>query len=228
MRFIFFILLLSFPLLSCDHLIGTTPDPDKYPVLGIDISHHQGPIDWTALGKDERVQFVFMKATEGGDFKDTRFQSNWKNAQKAGIPRGAYHFWSFCRTGKMQAQNFIASVPVEKNALPPVLDLEFVGSCKERPSIEKALVQIKDYLNIIEQHYNKKPILYTMYDFYNSYLKDDFKGYDFWIRDLEKVPNLSHHDWLFWQYSNFGFREGIKGRVDLNAFAKSQADFEDY
>jgi len=67
-----------------------------------------------------------------------------------------------------------------------------------------------------------------MYDFYNTYLKDDFDDYDFWIRDLDKVPELSHHDWTFWQYSNSGFRKGIQGRVDLNAFYSSDDIFKNY
>jgi lysozyme len=209
-------------------LYGNASDSSKYPILGVDISHHQGSIDWNELKKDTLVQFVFMKATEGGDFKDTKFQYNWKEAKRVGIRRGAYHFYSFCRTGQMQAQNFIASVPYDTNALPPVIDLEFLGSCKNRPSLDEAIREIKACLQALENHYHKKPVLYTTYDFYETYLQHDLLDYDLWIRDVYGEPTHQTRAWTFWQFSNTGFRKGIKGKIDLNAFVGNISEFEKY
>jgi lysozyme len=55
------------------------PDIKTYSIRGIDVSHHQGPIDWTEVAKD-RVDFVYIKATEGGDWVDTRFRQNWNES----------------------------------------------------------------------------------------------------------------------------------------------------
>ena len=74
-----------------------------YDVHGIDVSHHQGKIDWPAVAVDG-VGFAFIKATEGGDFVDPRFAENWKASAKAGIPRGAYHFFTQCRPATVQAE----------------------------------------------------------------------------------------------------------------------------
>lgn len=220
-------------LLACFFLSSCTshaiiPDSSKYPIQGIDISHHQGAIDWQALKQEGKVQFVFMKATEGGDFKDTKFQYNWSAAKKVGIRRGAYHFYSFCKSGAEQAANFIASVPIDNKALPPVVDLEFLGSCKKRPPIREAIKEIQVFLDLLEKRYGKRPTLYTTYAFYDIYLKQELTNYDLWIRDTQKEPLLENRPWTFWQFSNRGTRKGIKGNVDLNVFNGSLQLFNQY
>ena len=77
----------------------------------------------------EKFQFVYLKATEGGDYKDSKFQENWLKAREHGFHVGAYHFYRLCRDGKTQADNFIATVPNKADALPPVIDLEYDGNC---------------------------------------------------------------------------------------------------
>tara|TARA_Y100001933_G_scaffold248756_1_gene283035 strand:+ start:378 stop:620 length:243 start_codon:yes stop_codon:yes gene_type:complete len=61
-------------------------------LFGIDVSHHQGAIDWAKV-KAAGVHYCFMKATEGSTFKDKRFDFNWNQAKAHGIIRGAYHFF---------------------------------------------------------------------------------------------------------------------------------------
>ena len=99
-----------------------------YPIQGFDVSHHQQEIQWQQISP-EKYRFVYLKATEGGDFKDTRFQENWLKARERGFLVGAYHFYRLCRDGSIQAQNFIDSVPKQANALPPVIDLEYDSNC---------------------------------------------------------------------------------------------------
>ena len=72
------------------------PKPADYPIHGIDVSKYQGTIDWNAVA-GSGVKFVWIKATEGGDLVDERFQANWQGAKLAGIPHGAYHFVYWCR-----------------------------------------------------------------------------------------------------------------------------------
>jgi len=102
--------------------------PLRYDVIGVDVSHHQGQIDWRALAGDG-IAFAYIKATEGGNFRDTNFASNWAGAAGAGLVRGAYHFFTPCRTGIDQARNFIATVPRDPSALPPAVDAESMGPC---------------------------------------------------------------------------------------------------
>jgi Glycosyl hydrolases family 25 len=76
--------------------------PLWYNVIGVDVSNHQGDIDWPALA-GSKIAFAYIKATEGGDFRDKRFQLNWEGAKRAGLARGAYHFFTQCRSGAEQA-----------------------------------------------------------------------------------------------------------------------------
>ena len=67
---------------------------------------HQGPIDWQRVAGDG-IGFVYMKATEGGDWVDATFAPNWAGARAAGLKVGAYHFFTLCRAGADQAANFL-------------------------------------------------------------------------------------------------------------------------
>ena len=99
-----------------------------YTVKGFDVSHHQKDIDWKKISP-KSYKFVYLKATEGGDFKDRKFQDNWLQAREQGFYVGAYHFYRLCREGEIQAQNFIETVPNKLDALPPVIDLEYDSNC---------------------------------------------------------------------------------------------------
>ena len=77
---------------------------------GIDVSHHQGDIDWARVADDD-ITFAYIKATEGGDFVDAQFADNWEQAGANGVDRGAYHFFTLCRPGLEQAENFLRVVP---------------------------------------------------------------------------------------------------------------------
>jgi len=202
------------------------PNEDLFPVRGIDISHHQKKIDWKRL-KNEGATFVYMKATEGGSFKDTRFRENWALAEKSGFIKGAYHFFTFCKSGKRQAENFIESVPVEKSTLPPAIDLEFGGNCARRPTIREFTKELNDFIIKVRQKYGKEPLLYVTYSFYKRYMNDNIMPHKIWIRDIYKAPQLENNRyWHFWQYSGRGRLDGIDTFVDLNVFNGKREEFE--
>ncbi len=192
------------------------PDKKEFPILGIDISHHQGKIRWAELRK-ENISFVIIKATEGGDYKDPLFAENWADSKKEGYKTGAYHFYRLCKDGKEQAENFIETVPNSPDNLPPTIDLEFGGNCKTDKSKERILKEVNDFLEAIERHYSKKPILYVTHEFYDDYLKNTFTDYPLWIRDIFRKPKLAdERDWHIWQFANRGHLDGIDMYVDLN------------
>lgn len=204
------------------------PSFKSFPIQGIDISHHQGKINWKKLKKSP-YSFVYIKATEGGDFVDPRFKNNFDNALKNNFAVGAYHFFTFRKSGKVQAENFISQVSEDQNLLPPVIDLEYMGNSKMKSSKKTLHKELSIFIKTIENHYNYKPILYTTYEFYNKYLSNSFLEYDIWIRDIFKKPQIeANRSWIFWQYSNRGKIEGISGYVDLNVFNGNIKDFENY
>lgn len=204
------------------------PDKSIYPVHGLDISHHQDVIDWEVLARED-ISFVFIKATEGGDHKDTQFKRNWESAGNIGIVRGAYHFFTFCKTGEEQARNYIETVPADKNTFPPVIDLEFGGNCSARPPKEEVLSEIADFARIVKQKYGRTPIIYATNQSYKSFLADEPVEYPIWIRNIYHKPKLPDgREWTFWQYANRGKLYGIKGFVDFNVFNGTQEEFENF
>lgn len=205
------------------------PSFTTYPIHGIDVSHHQQTIDWDVLLAKETdyVQFVFMKATEGTTHVDSKFAENRLAVQKKNIPMAAYHFFTFCSRGADQAAHFINIVPNDSLALPPAVDLEFGGNCKYENRLPNLLEEIVDYINIVEQHYRKKVIIYATQDFYDLYLRDQLLENPIWIRDVYKEPKLENgRRWVFWQYANRGRLEGIETFIDINVFEGMSHELE--
>ncbi len=185
-------------------------------VQGVDVSHHQGPIDWRALAADQ-ISFAYIKASEGGDYIDPRFAENWRAAAEAGLPRGAYHFFTLCKPADAQAAHFIATVPRDAAALPPAVDLEHMGPCRQGPMMTDVATEARRFLDLLQAHYSVRPILYTTREFHDAHLTE-FRGERFWIRSLFARPDFRERDWIIWQHHNRGHKRGVAGPVDLNAF----------
>ena len=141
--------------------------PKNYAVHGVDVSRWQGDIDWPTL-RTQGANFVYIKATDGGDHLDPMFKKNWREAHQAGLKRGAYHFFYWCRVASEQADWFIRNVPKVEGALPPVIDVEYNGqsSCKRRLSPEKRREKMQVFMDRLEAHYGQRPVIYTAPDFY--------------------------------------------------------------
>ena len=207
------------------------PWPDEYPVRGVDVSHHQGAIAWPELAA-RGVRFAFVKATEGRDFKDTRFARNQEEAAKAGLAVGAYHFFLCGKPGAEQARNFIDTVPEDAGALPPVLDMECPAPASEAQR-QSARTEMRLFLEALEAHYGKRPIIYTTYAAYEAFIGKDFRQYPLWIRSIFTRPDADAlgRGWLFWQYSSRGRLSGYDGPerfIDLNVFNGTEDDFVRY
>jgi len=202
--------------------------PRKLAVHGVDVSRWQGDIDWAKL-RSQGANFAYIKATDGGDHLDPMFKKNWRAAAQAGLRRGAYHFFYWCRTADEQADWFIRNVPRVEGALPPVIDVEWNGesSCKRRPSPEKVREKMQVFMDKLEAHYGQRPIIYTAPDFYRDNLRGAFENYPFWLRAVAQHPAKVYpgRKWVFWQYSGSGLSHGVAGRIDLNVFHGSEAEW---
>ncbi len=126
---------------------------DKYEIKGVDVASYQGDIDWKELER-RNMKFAFIKATEGSSFVDKYFSKNWTNANKTGMRVGAYHFFSFDSKGETQAEQYIRTVPKYKQALPPVIDVEFYANKKDNPPKREDVVQeLSVMIEMLEKHY---------------------------------------------------------------------------
>jgi lysozyme len=206
--------------------------PHHHPIHGIDVSKWNGDIDWRQV-RGSGVAFAFIKATEGKDNIDNRFHENWRAAKAAGVPPAPYHFYYFCSTADQQADWFIANVPKAAMVLPPVLDVEWNGeskNCRYRPPKLTAVQELQRFLNRLEAHYGKRPIIYTTVDFHRDILVGEFKNYHFWLRAVADHPNNIYTDrrWAFWQYTSTGRIPGIKGDTDINVFAGSAKNWRNW
>jgi lysozyme len=166
------------------------PSFEEFPVRGVDVSHHQGEIDWQQL-KIENAKFAYIKASEGATFRDPKFVENWNGALKAGVVSGAYHYYTLCKPGSEQANNFVGALnSVKGDALPPVVDLEFGGNCGTRPAAEEFAIQLTAFLRVLLAGTGCSPVLDVTQEFYCSYVAGQFQGSRFWVRDIYTKPKL--------------------------------------
>lgn len=197
-----------------------------FEVHGIDVSHHQKQINWNQV-KKASIDFVFIKATEGGYFRDPNFELNWRAAKDKNIIRGAYHFYRPSVASAVQARHFIRTVKLSSGDFPPVLDLEVNDNRPKKIVIKGA----KNWLKIIEKHYGVKPILYVNKNWFEEYVDGNFDDYTVWVAAYTVWPRpklVNGKEWHFWQYTNRGRVNGINGAVDLNVFSGSKDELKQF
>lgn len=214
------LLLLSF--LSCNSI---TERMEGYEVHGIDISHYQSHIQWDVI-VGQGVSFAFAKATEGSSLQDQHYCNNWKEMERVGLKKGAYHFFRPKVSVRLQVENFVEQVELKAGDLPPVLDVELTDGASKMEIIEG----VREWLLLIEAQYKIRPILYSNYNFYIEYLAKEFPEYPVWIaRYSRRKPYLPKgKNWQFWQYGNKGQLDGIEGDVDLNVFNGTPKELEQW
>lgn len=215
-------------------------------VYGIDISKYQKTIDWENLalpyigsyiynGNElvpnepklySPVSFVIIKATEGADIIDPIFVSNFSNALKYNITRGAYHILSCYSNIEDQIDFYAKNVRLKTGDFPPVLDIEptHIKKWSKEEVQQNALIWLKE----IEEKFGAIPIIYTNEWLYNEYLSGkDFQKYHLWIANLKQRPTAK---WVIWQFDHHAVIEGTQNgvEVDLNLFNGSFDDFKQF
>ncbi len=179
---------------------------------GIDVSAHQGKIDWESVAADG-IDVAYIKATEGGDFVDDRFAANWRGSGAAGVEHGAYHFFTLCTGGTIQAANFLSIAPPRPDALPPAVDLELAGNCADRPDDEDVGASLREFLALVEGAWRREAVLYVGDDWEREYRTRDVLDRPLWLRRFFIRPD---GDWVVWQLHGWGRVDGIDGPVDLD------------
>lgn len=205
--------------------------PEGYYCYGVDVSKYQPHIKWDSLkvltdgqgrtirsvtyAKDiKNISFALIKATEGTSLKDKHFNRHWNNARKAGVRRGAYHFFRSSKDAGEQARHFINTVgELSENDLPPILDIETIHrGCTRKTLNDRALT----WLRIVEKHYGRKPIVYSSASFLQDNLSKEIQeNYPIWVAHYDTArPRCDR--WHIWQFADDAIVYGIDGTVDLN------------
>ena len=206
----------------------TRPPTNPVYVEGIDVSYHQGSIDWRQVATAGK-RFAFVRATAGTLTADTAYWANRSGARAAGLAVGSYHFanpdMAFNDAGN-EAAWFLRNAAIQTGDLVPVLDLETANGLD--PISLSSWAQT--WLSQVTAATGVRPIIYTNPKFWSASMANTEwfarNGYSvLWIAHWTKasqpaVPASSWagNGWTFWQYSSVGTVPGISGPVDLDRF----------
>jgi len=199
--------------------------PSGFLCYGIDVSHHQGHIDWERVSSSSvqngyPIRFVFMKATESNTFTDPDYIDNIEKARKAGFVCGVYHFYDPSADPHKQAQHYINTVTLRKGDFVPVVDVERSGRSSE---LRRDLLV---YLKTLERHYGVKPIIYSSAKFRKRHLNSaEFDSYPFWVAHYYVVRPATDKRWQIWQFTDHASVDGIGGYTDFNVFRGTEDEF---
>ncbi len=201
-------------------------DRYRYPVAGIDVSKHNGEIDFEQV-RDDDYQFVFIKASEGKTYKDEAFNRNYQQARKAGLMVGAYHFFRKNRTGEEQADNMLEVIKGKTFDLPLVIDLEDDWGNGATVDRKMALNRVMDMIQRLKDK-GYSVMIYTNFDGYNKYYKDMLGDNDLWLCSFTSPDLLPHMPHRIQQFSHEGTVKGVEGKVDLNVFRGTKKEWKKY
>lgn len=204
------------------------PNREVYKVRGIDLSHHNGEIDFERVAKaDADVGFIYLKATEGTDYIDPRFIRNSYDALRSGHYVGVYHFFRYDRDGELQALNFLSAMRGRSFELPPAVDVEDWGN-PDGQATATIVERLRAFLTRLETE-GYSPVIYTNLEGYHRLIKGNFDDYPLWIASFSNPPldvDPGNSRWTIWQYSHRGSVPGISGDTDLNVINPKSAHAE--
>ncbi|MDR3616638.1 MAG: GH25 family lysozyme [Candidatus Obscuribacterales bacterium] len=190
---------------------------------GIDVSEFDNTIDWTQV-QQSGVKFAFIRATDGTTIQDSSFVTNWQGAEQAGIPVGAYHYFSTSSAVQTQIDNFIKETKlVNAGNLPAVLDVEDPTQFSKLTTAQ-SVQMIQQWLDGVQQATGVQPMLYMSSSFSAEVLGNapQFNKYQLWVADYttaaQPVVPKPWTNWNFWQQTDSGKVTGIAGGVDLDYF----------
>ena len=188
-------------------------------IHGIDISHYQGQVFWEVIGENSKMAYVYIKASEGGDRIDPRYERNIQLAHQYGLKVGSYHFFRPKTNLTKQLENFMTQCRPGDQDLIPMIDVETksgLPTSEFRDSLTK-------FITLVEEAYKQKPLIYTFTNFYNAHMQGAIDGYSLMIAQYNAVePELKDgRDITMWQYTGKGRINGINGFVDKSRFLKN-------
>ena len=191
---------------------GWAPSRGEYEVQGIAVSSENGTPNWPTLGATG-VDFAYLTATVGANKRDVSFQTNMDGAQQAGIRFGALHQFDICRLASDQADLFITTVPRNKSALPPALQLDFSETCTSRPNRGLILSEISTFLGKIEGHLGVPAVLMIHPDFEKQYQISKSIDRNVWAEGTLFLPDYTARPWVMWTANRARHIDGIDGAV---------------
>lgn len=190
-------------------------------VLGIDVSKHNGTIDWAAV-KNSGVSYVIIRcgyrgSTTGALIEDPKFKSNIKGAQAAGLKVGIYFFTQAINEAEAVEEASMVLQLIKSYAIsyPVYLDVESSGGRADGISKDVRTAVCKAFCATIANSGYTSGI-YANKTWLNEKISPSaLGGHKIWLAQYAAAPtyNGPYH---MWQYSSKGSVSGISGRVDMN------------
>lgn len=185
-------------------------------IHGIDLSHYQGEVFWEAVGGNTKMAYVYLKATEGGDWIDKMYENNIVLAHRYGLKVGSYHFYRPKTDQRLQLENFKVQCRPGEQDLIPMIDIETTSGLSTDEFCDSLFL----FLELVEEAYKQKPLLYTFTNFYNKHLVGKIDDYKLMIAQYtDEEPVLAdERDITIWQYTGKGSIIGVSGYIDKSRF----------
>ena len=191
---------------------------------GIDVSAHQGNIDWAAVAADG-VEYAMLRVgyrgyTEGDTFLDETFYDNVAGARENGIAVGVYFFSQAIspEEAKEEAEIAIRAMEGLDITYPVVFDWEDIHQTNARTNQvdQQTLTECaKAFCETVEAAGYTAGIYFNQIFGYQRFILPDLDEYVFWLAEYDSAPDFLY-DFQMWQYTNVGQVDGIEGGVDLN------------
>lgn len=185
---------------------------------GIDVSAWQGVIDWQKV-KNAGIQFAIIKAggSDDGIYTDSKFERNYSECKKYGIPVGAYWFvgenFITKADGEADAERFLKLLNGKQFEYPVFLDLEPPLKPAHRKYNTDAAVAFCEYL---EKKGYYVGVYGSTYSTFQSLVDDSrLTSYAHWVAQYASSCTY-WDDYGIWQYSSGGYVSGITGSCDMN------------
>lgn len=187
-------------------------------IKGIDVSQWQGYINFPKV-KDEGIEMVYIKATEGTDFVDPFFETNYKNASAAGLQIGFYHYLTArsVSQARQEAYHFVDTVKGKSSQGKLAMDFEDLKGLSREEINDISLA----FLKAVENYSNKEAAIYS--DAYNAAytFEPDLSAFSLWIAEYDVTAPSTNNPWSTWdgwQYTDNLRINGITGNVDGDYF----------
>lgn len=202
-------------------------------VKGIDVSNHQGQINWNEVSRGD-VKFAFIKATESADFFDPWFKRNWTEAKRVGLVRGAYHFARPSQNPDptVEAYWFLDKIEHELLEVGDILILDAEDDKVVSGTDVSEWYQF--WLEIVESIVQFKPLIYTGKWYLDSWMfkrPDKMKQWPLWLSAYQTTKPPAPSPWSgyeFWQFTDRGTINGVRGNCDVNDFSGLVTDLPAY
>jgi lysozyme len=184
-----------------------TPDA----VHGIDVSSHQGDVDWWHWW-GRGMRFAYVKATEGTGYRNPYFAQQYNGSYQVGMIRGAYHFALPDRsTGAAQADYFVdhgGGWSRDGRTLPGALDMEYNPYGETCYGLSRAAMTawVKSFSDRYHARTGRWPVIYTSTSWWGACVDGDFSATNpLWVARYASAVGALPHAWpfhTFWQYSS--------------------------